>query len=238
MDPAAGPIPAEYCGGALQNSHDDFVVKPWRVISESTTTHVPPSPDKSVTHRAIMLAAMAKGTSLIHNPLTGEDCLATKKVFEACGVKVQSLLDASGVVTWSVDSPGADQFQSPAEPLDLGNIKILRNQLREMDTEGVRTLGSDFQVVGIHFNHLDQDFRPIYSKLFSTGLSLFLLPSAPLKPEEIDRINEVLEKSPTHFLTALRQEYRVKAGYDTGSAGSLSVLMDNPYLPLPDIEYA
>ena len=124
------------------------------------------------------------------------------------------------------------------KPLDLGNIKILRNQLREMDTEGVRTLGSDFQVVGIHFNHLDQDFRPIYSKLFSTGLSLFLLPSAPLKPEEIDRINEVLEKSPTHFLTALRQEYRVKAGYDTGSAGSLSVLMDNPYLPLPDIEYA
>ncbi|MDF0077756.1 3-phosphoshikimate 1-carboxyvinyltransferase, partial [Staphylococcus pseudintermedius] len=35
--------------------------------------------DKSMTHRAIMLASLAQGHSVIHHPLLGEDCLRTAK---------------------------------------------------------------------------------------------------------------------------------------------------------------
>ena len=35
--------------------------------------------DKSMTHRAIMLSSLAKGKSIIEQPLLGEDCLRTLK---------------------------------------------------------------------------------------------------------------------------------------------------------------
>ena len=32
------------------------------------------SGDKSITHRAIILSSLAKGKTVIHDPLLGEDC--------------------------------------------------------------------------------------------------------------------------------------------------------------------
>ncbi|RZA10945.1 MAG: hypothetical protein EOP10_33900, partial [Proteobacteria bacterium] len=43
--------------------------------------------DKSLTHRAIMFASLAEGTSFIRHPLLGADCLSTLSCFEALGVK-------------------------------------------------------------------------------------------------------------------------------------------------------
>jgi 3-phosphoshikimate 1-carboxyvinyltransferase len=37
-----------------------------------------PPADKSVTHRALLLAAVAEGTSLVRNPLLTGDCLSTR----------------------------------------------------------------------------------------------------------------------------------------------------------------
>lgn len=76
------------------------------------------APDKSLTHRALLFSGMAKGRSEIHNPLTGEDCFATKKCLEAMGVNVD--VDARHPV-WSVESPGLQQWRSPKEPLDCQN---------------------------------------------------------------------------------------------------------------------
>lgn len=42
--------------------------------------------DKSISHRAVMLGAIAEGETLVENFLTGEDCLATMKCFKAMGV--------------------------------------------------------------------------------------------------------------------------------------------------------
>lgn len=47
-----------------------------------------PPPDKSVTHRALILAAMADGLSLIHNPLISFDTETTMDVLRALGVAV------------------------------------------------------------------------------------------------------------------------------------------------------
>ena len=38
--------------------------------------------DKSMTHRAIMLASLATGKSTINKPLLGEDCLRTVEIFK------------------------------------------------------------------------------------------------------------------------------------------------------------
>nr|WP_268865295.1 hypothetical protein [Staphylococcus pseudintermedius] len=37
--------------------------------------------DKSMTHRAIMLASLPQGHSFLHQPLLGEDCLRSAKKF-------------------------------------------------------------------------------------------------------------------------------------------------------------
>ena len=44
--------------------------------------------DKSMTHRAIMLASLAKGISTIYEPLMGEDCRRTMDIFKLLGVTI------------------------------------------------------------------------------------------------------------------------------------------------------
>ncbi len=47
--------------------------------------------DKSITHRAIMLNAIAQGTATIKNPSFGEDCLATCLAMEKLGAKIERI---------------------------------------------------------------------------------------------------------------------------------------------------
>lgn len=72
--------------------------------------------DKSMTHRAIMLASLAQGRSVIHQPLLGEDCLRTAKIFEKLGVKMDITDEAM-----TIDSPGYAHFQTPHQTLYTGN---------------------------------------------------------------------------------------------------------------------
>ena len=44
--------------------------------------------DKSISHRSIMLGAIAQGTTEITNFLTGADCLATIKCFRKMGIDI------------------------------------------------------------------------------------------------------------------------------------------------------
>ena len=70
--------------------------------------------DKSISHRAAMIAALARGTSRIENFSTSADCAATLRCLEALGVSIERT--GSDVV---VDSRGG--FRSPAAPLDCAN---------------------------------------------------------------------------------------------------------------------
>jgi 5-enolpyruvylshikimate-3-phosphate synthase len=45
--------------------------------------------DKSISHRAIMLGALAQGTSQVNGFLEGEDALATLAAFRAMGVEIE-----------------------------------------------------------------------------------------------------------------------------------------------------
>lgn len=72
--------------------------------------------DKSITHRAIMLASLSKGKTVISKPLLGEDCVSTINIFRKLGVQIS--IEEDNVI---VDSPGYEQFHEPAEILYTGN---------------------------------------------------------------------------------------------------------------------
>ena len=73
--------------------------------------------DKSISHRALMLAALARGTSTISGMNPGEDVRATARAVEALGVRVD-LTDEDNV---EVEGYGLAGLREPADVLDLGN---------------------------------------------------------------------------------------------------------------------
>ncbi len=73
--------------------------------------------DKSVSHRSIMLGAIADGTTHITGFLEGEDSLATLKAFQAMGVAIEG--PDNGRVT--VHGVGLKGLKAPTHPLDMGN---------------------------------------------------------------------------------------------------------------------
>lgn len=90
-----------------------FVSSPVASVSGDTT--VPG--DKSVSHRALMLGAIAEGRTEVSGFLAGEDCLATLAAVRAMGVEVQW----SGDDRLAIDGRGLHGLTGPAGPLDMGN---------------------------------------------------------------------------------------------------------------------
>ncbi len=72
--------------------------------------------DKSISHRAAMLAAIAEGQSTLVNYATGADCGSTLKCLQALGVAVG--IDGT---TIRIDGCGLEGLQAPPVPLDAGN---------------------------------------------------------------------------------------------------------------------
>ncbi|MES1956141.1 3-phosphoshikimate 1-carboxyvinyltransferase [Salinisphaera hydrothermalis] len=72
--------------------------------------------DKSISHRAIMFAALADGTTRISGFLESADCLATLNAFGAMGLS--HVLDNGARV---IKGLGMQGLRAPAAPLDLGN---------------------------------------------------------------------------------------------------------------------
>ena len=74
--------------------------------------------DKSISHRALILGALAVGETRISGLLEGEDVLNTAKAMQALGAKVERTGEA---VVWSVRGVGVGGFAAPEAPLDFGN---------------------------------------------------------------------------------------------------------------------
>ncbi len=72
--------------------------------------------DKSVSHRAVIMGAMAEGTTDITGLLEGDDVLATVRAAAALGAAVERTDPGE----WRVTGP-AGGWRSPADPLDFGN---------------------------------------------------------------------------------------------------------------------
>lgn len=93
--------------------------------------------DKSISHRAIILGAIAEGTTEVTGFLEGEDTLATLAAFQAMGVSIER--PAQGKVR--IHGKGLHGLQTPRHVLDLGNsgtsIRLLAGLLagQEFDSE-------------------------------------------------------------------------------------------------------
>ncbi len=72
--------------------------------------------DKSISHRGIMLGALAKGTTKITNFLQGADCLSTIGCFRQMGIEIEN---TSNEVL--VHGKGLHGLRAPQNTLDVGN---------------------------------------------------------------------------------------------------------------------
>lgn len=72
--------------------------------------------DKSISHRAAIISALAPGTSKISNFASGADCAATVACLKALGVAIS---EADGNLI--VDGVGRHGFKPSEKPLDCGN---------------------------------------------------------------------------------------------------------------------
>lgn len=73
--------------------------------------------DKSISHRSLILGAMAVGETRITGLLEGEDVLDTAKAMRAFGAEVTKHDDGS----WSVHGVGVGGFAEPENVIDCGN---------------------------------------------------------------------------------------------------------------------
>src|SRR5437762_2215313 len=88
--------------------------------------------DKSISHRALMLALLARGESRIRGAGDGADVRSSAGLVAALGATVdversvaapanRLVINGSEAVTYRVSSPGIDHLREPAGTLDCGN---------------------------------------------------------------------------------------------------------------------
>ncbi len=96
----------------------------------------PPS-DKSLTHRAALLAGIARTPSRIARPLLGEDCRATLTALRALGIAARVEGDAVEIEP--------DEWRTPAGDLDCGNsgttARLLAGLLASREGLSARLVG-------------------------------------------------------------------------------------------------
>jgi 3-phosphoshikimate 1-carboxyvinyltransferase len=73
--------------------------------------------DKSITHRALILGALARGETRIRGASDAQDCRSTRRCIEALGVAVDDRPDGS----LAVAGAGPDGLREPGDVLDCGN---------------------------------------------------------------------------------------------------------------------
>jgi 3-phosphoshikimate 1-carboxyvinyltransferase len=95
--------------------------------------------DKSISHRALMLGALANGITSIRGFLAGEDCLATLAALRQLGV----FIDDSDPACIRVRGVGLNGLETPAAPLDMGNsgtgLRLLAGVLAGQSFESILT---------------------------------------------------------------------------------------------------
>ncbi len=91
----------------------DLIVQPQRAPLRGI---VPVPADKSITHRAILFAALADGTSRVVAESAGEDNRSTLAAIRALGVEAEV-----GASEMTISGRGLEGLREPAAPLDCGN---------------------------------------------------------------------------------------------------------------------
>lgn len=84
--------------------------------SAGLSGHIRVPGDKSISHRSLMFAALAQGTTHISGLLEGEDVLCTAESLRQLGAKITRHNQH-----WQVEGCGLGQLNEPEDVLDMGN---------------------------------------------------------------------------------------------------------------------
>jgi 3-phosphoshikimate 1-carboxyvinyltransferase len=107
--------------------------------------YAPPA-DKSITHRSLLFAAVAEGTSVVRRPLATGDCRSTRACLERLGVRIDEADDG----TLTIHGAGLRGLAEPPCALDAGNsgttLRLLSGLLAGLPLFAVMT--GDASLVG------------------------------------------------------------------------------------------
>ncbi|MDM8563042.1 3-phosphoshikimate 1-carboxyvinyltransferase [Candidatus Marithioploca araucensis] len=173
-------------------STQKFIVNPGGKING--TLRVPG--DKSISHRAIMLGALAKGITQINGFLDAEDTNATLDAFKEMGVPIEETTSGELII----HGVGLHGLQAPSAPLYLGNsgtairllTGIMAGQTFSVEIGGdeslsrrpMRRITEPLNAMGAHVLASDNDNPPliILDKQRLQGIDYTLpIPSAQIK---------------------------------------------------------
>ncbi|EJU13553.1 3-phosphoshikimate 1-carboxyvinyltransferase [Sphingomonas sp. LH128] len=99
-------------------SHDTLNMRPRRFLPTGPLKgRIRVPGDKSISHRSIMLGALAVGETKVTGLLEGEDVLSTAAAMRAMGAAVTR----TGEGAWTVNGVGVGALLQPEAPLDMGN---------------------------------------------------------------------------------------------------------------------
>ncbi len=85
--------------------------------AKSLRGEITPPPDKSISHRAVIFASLAKGVSLIRNFLWAQDPMSTLKAMKSLGVEIE-INEAKEI---KVFGKGLYSLKEPVDVIDCGN---------------------------------------------------------------------------------------------------------------------
>ncbi|HAF96241.1 MAG: 3-phosphoshikimate 1-carboxyvinyltransferase [Elusimicrobia bacterium GWF2_52_66] len=98
-------------------------------------TYTPP-PDKAITHRALIIAALADGTTRVFNPSICEDTLATAACLKKLGIRIKF-----SKTSLQVKGLGLKGLKKPAGPLNAGQsgttMRLMAGVLAGQDFDSV-----------------------------------------------------------------------------------------------------
>lgn len=119
--------------------------------------------DKSISHRALMLGAVAEGITQIEGILEGEDCIATWVALEKMGVSIN--LGSNDAIV--IKGVGLQGLRAPPAPLDLGNsgtaMRLLTGLLAPQSFEA--TLTGDQSLRGRPMKRVVEPLRAMGAKI-------------------------------------------------------------------------
>lgn len=97
--------------------------------------------DKSISHRAFMLGALAAGTTAVHRALDSHDVASTRRVLEALGARIDKKADA-----WLITGGGLEEPQSVMDAGNSGTTARLMSGILS-GIEGVSFMTGDRSLV-------------------------------------------------------------------------------------------
>lgn len=126
---------------------------------------------KSITHRALLMSALAKGESIIQNPLVAEDTLLTASALQQLGVTVRWAEDTVHV------EPPNQRWTNPRAAIILGNSGTSMRLLLALAATGTGTFTFD----GSH-RLRERPIGPILEALGELGVDVTCLKKAGYPP--------------------------------------------------------